>query len=609
MLRTPLALLVLALPAAAQLAPGPSIDTSFQPPDSVVEFFSGAAASGQPDPSVSVRFGPAGTPFPQAFTAADFRQAKYGPPAFVLSGGPWSFQSLSSQPKARWIATHPDAGAGFPHDQSGLYAISFEMPPGPYYRVLLDFTFGVDDFLGSGPNAGLYLNEVAIPGSTFPTQGYTGERTMQGLDVTTLVRPGENTLYVNAANTGGACGVMFHGRVRVNTPYNDDCETAQFVPGGLVFGSNVGATTSPQAGSCNMTGDRWYVYVPASDGNLRASVASSDAGYTNYNASVAVFSGACGSLVELGCDSTPGAGGSSATVTVPVEAGVPLHVAVGGTGGTTGRYSLRLTVEGATPPKLNPTNGHAYSLTPSPMSFTQARAWAASQGGTLTAINDAAENAWVHANFGSPGGQKWIGYTDEVAEGTWAWETGEPFGYENWSAGQPDDWPACGGEDYGTMRFPLDDWNDTGEQNCGGGLLYGIVEVVPAGTLPQVTSQFVGCPAEAPPNLYSAPHQIGQLAHLAVTAAPPLTSGVLWSSGLPPAVSPSPVACEVHFDLLTAVPTAVFTSDVWGAWAHDEPVPANPALVGTQTVWQAQLFPPGLPGLMLTNAIYVTIGG
>ena len=74
--------------------------------------------------------------------------------------------------------------------------------------------------------------------------------------------------------------------------------------------------------------------------------------------------------------------------------------------------------------------------------WAQAKSHAIAQGGTLATF--ATEGEWNRALF-SIGesalydiGGLWIGATDETAEGTWIWITGEPFGFADWATGQPD---------------------------------------------------------------------------------------------------------------------------------------------------------------------------
>ena len=91
---------------------------------------------------------------------------------------------------------------------------------------------------------------------------------------------------------------------------------------------------------------------------------------------------------------------------------------------------------------VNPGNGHTYFATDVNMSMDLARIQAATVGGYVTAINDAAEESWIDDNFP---GFHWIGLSDEVDEGVFLWDSGEPFNYDNWGNGQPDD---LGGADY-----------------------------------------------------------------------------------------------------------------------------------------------------------------
>lgn len=87
-------------------------------------------------------------------------------------------------------------------------------------------------------------------------------------------------------------------------------------------------------------------------------------------------------------------------------------------------------------PLVNPTNGHTYFLSDQPLMHCVARNFAAESGGYLVAVNDAAEHAWLQSNF-SGNGSVWLGCSDEVTEGTWLWDSGEPFTYSAWCPGEP----------------------------------------------------------------------------------------------------------------------------------------------------------------------------
>jgi len=88
----------------------------------------------------------------------------------------------------------------------------------------------------------------------------------------------------------------------------------------------------------------------------------------------------------------------------------------------------------------NPANGHQYALTHTPKFWDIARDEAQTLGGYLTAINDAAENAWVLSTFGPfvPAENRlWLGGSHIFNVGPLHWESGEPFVYQNWVDGEP----------------------------------------------------------------------------------------------------------------------------------------------------------------------------
>lgn len=89
--------------------------------------------------------------------------------------------------------------------------------------------------------------------------------------------------------------------------------------------------------------------------------------------------------------------------------------------------------------------------------IADARAQAAALGGHLATINGAAENAFLWQTFGAT--TVFIGLSDEVSEGNFVWDSGEPVTYTNWSAGEPNN---QGNEDYTLMRASDGKWNDAG---------------------------------------------------------------------------------------------------------------------------------------------------
>ena len=98
-------------------------------------------------------------------------------------------------------------------------------------------------------------------------------------------------------------------------------------------------------------------------------------------------------------------------------------------------------------------NGHRYFKSNFNRRWTDAKSEAASLSGNgavahLVTVTSEAEN-----NFLSSAGEAWIGLTDEITEGTYAWVTGEAYAYANWWPGEPNNGGAGGNEDYVYMNF------------------------------------------------------------------------------------------------------------------------------------------------------------
>lgn len=137
---------------------------------------------------------------------------------------------------------------------------------------------------------------------------------------------------------------------------------------------------------------------------------------------------------------------------------------------------------------VNPTNGHEYFLTPSPMSWQDAQALSRQAGGYLASISDQAENDWIVLTFRplmDPPDYLWIGLSDQAIEGSFVWDSGEPVSYTNWFPGEPNNVATSPeGEDFVTLT-PQDGtgrWFDAPSPTYQGNpyLLYGVIEVVPS---------------------------------------------------------------------------------------------------------------------------------
>ncbi len=133
---------------------------------------------------------------------------------------------------------------------------------------------------------------------------------------------------------------------------------------------------------------------------------------------------------------------------------------------------------------LNPDNCHLYRLTSGPLTIDDARAEAAALGGYLVSILDAEENTFIADNFNlGVGISSWIGLSDEINEGIWLWDSGEPFDYNDWRVNEPNNGGngACE-EDY--VEFYVNasgNWNDISPSinpsTCPSDMHWGIIEV------------------------------------------------------------------------------------------------------------------------------------
>ncbi len=97
--------------------------------------------------------------------------------------------------------------------------------------------------------------------------------------------------------------------------------------------------------------------------------------------------------------------------------------------------------------RFNPVNKNAYRLTPQPMNWTAAQAWARSHSignipvpGNLVTIRDKRENDWLigpnnELTSLSPLSTFWIGFTEasffSPEDGVWMWVSGEPGSYRS----------------------------------------------------------------------------------------------------------------------------------------------------------------------------------
>lgn len=133
--------------------------------------------------------------------------------------------------------------------------------------------------------------------------------------------------------------------------------------------------------------------------------------------------------------------------------------------------------------KMNPSNGHYYTLTHE-MNWLQAEARATELGGHLVTINNREEELWLRHKFGTHE-NFYLGFNDLNIEGDWEWVSGEPVTYTNWWPGEPNNQSGEGEtENAAVMNFGGceeingewdcyygDGWNDQHETNTYRGIV------------------------------------------------------------------------------------------------------------------------------------------
>jgi hypothetical protein len=169
-----------------------------------------------------------------------------------------------------------------------------------------------------------------------------------------------------------------------------------------------------------------------------------------YETTAPVLTG-CPSNINANC-------GSVVTFTAPAA-----------TDNCSSSYATPASISGYT--LLGDSAGHRYFISNATADWTTAKNAAIAAGGHLAAITSAAEDAFVYKKWNAifPGSGPWIGGTDEAVENNFVWVSGEPFSYQHFDGGQPDD--AGGAEDY-IQYFNNGFWND----RDGGAQLQYIVE-------------------------------------------------------------------------------------------------------------------------------------
>lgn len=194
---------------------------------------SGNGTVGGTDSQIKVLIGPLTGDMGHTFTAADFAAAENAQPASVISPNQLWLSGLKADPAAKWIG--PNSLASATGGRTGLYAISFQVPPDSL-SASLNFTYAADNTIGEfafgGPNTGVYINGTSVCGTSFFVS-FDVEHTVNCGNVTQLLRAGTNWLYIEGWNGGGPSGLIFSATLTTTT-------APTIKPGGIVNSTTLG---------------------------------------------------------------------------------------------------------------------------------------------------------------------------------------------------------------------------------------------------------------------------------------------------------------------------------------------------------------------------------
>ncbi len=241
----------------------------------------------------------------------------------------------------------------------------------------------------------------------------------------------------------------------------DECSTATVITGNgpHSYDQTVATPSADLSLGCSvMNADVWFAWTASQtvDHLLSACGASHDT-------MIAVFDSCGGTEIACNDDSC----GLQSELSFAAVSGTTYYLRIGTYGTVPGNVGT-ITV---TPdlPTINPNDGHAYKLVSGTVDWQTAKAEAENStfngaAGYLVTFTDQAELDWVVANVpGVSTGRPWIGLFQDLNSptyseplGGWTWVSGEPFVFDNWSSGEPNN---VGLEDYAEM-FGNGAWND-----------------------------------------------------------------------------------------------------------------------------------------------------
>ena len=128
----------------------------------------------------------------------------------------------------------------------------------------------------------------------------------------------------------------------------DSCQTAPFVDAGVYAFDTTAASTDgpPLPAPCDegfgfsFESDIWFAYMPPASGVVTISTCGS----ADYDTRLAAYTGPCTNFTLVACNDDGTGCGTTSQMDVPVQAGTPIFIRLGGYGGATGAGTVSITL-------------------------------------------------------------------------------------------------------------------------------------------------------------------------------------------------------------------------------------------------------------------------
>ncbi|MFO0827032.1 MAG: lectin-like protein [Phycisphaerales bacterium] len=435
---------------------------------------------------------PSGAGYAQGSESTQVRVNVSGAPA---GGVPWNFSGSLTEDNANAVITLVGPGVNVTHDTTSTWDTAVSLINGDY---TLSITHSIAVNTNPAASKSITLSVTLVDASLSAASGIiinpaNGHRYQ-------LVSPGGWTEYVSFAalqSTDGmfGCPATINDGAENQWVRNYLASNVPGIAGGAPFSNWVGLNDVDTEGTFTwwcaepVTYTNWLPGEPNNAGNSDYTELLGDTGQWRDRGAQAIEYGAvefqyiqCGGSGNcFGTHGTPGCNIDSCCQNVCVYDGFCCNnqwdsICVSEANGL-------CSPDIVAGPFLNPTNKHNYYLL-NTGAWSEAQKKAQSLSGYLATIDNAAENTWVLNHVSRFDGNTtrtcFIGFNDQLIEGTFQWVNHSTSTYTNWASGEPNN--SGDNEDFAEMGTD-GKWNDNDNTGLANFNTFAIVEVPCTGDL------------------------------------------------------------------------------------------------------------------------------